>query len=40
MDATKWQIAVIERDVPASYLAIEDLKAHFEHLFTLEGKKP
>lgn len=35
---TKWQIAVIERDVPASYLAIEDLKTHFEHLFTLEGK--
>lgn len=38
MSATKWQIGVIERDVPASYLAVEDLKAHFEHFFTLEGK--
>ncbi len=32
-----WEIGIIERDVPAAFLAIEDLKQHFEHLFKLEG---
>ncbi len=35
----KWKIAIIERDVPAAFLAIEDLKHHFENLFSLEGQK-
>ncbi|MBN2663952.1 MAG: hypothetical protein JXR68_09915 [Bacteroidales bacterium] len=34
----KWKICIIERDVPAAFLAIEDLKQHFEKLFKLEGK--
>lgn len=39
LTAKKWKIAVIERDVPAAFLAIEDLKKIFEHLFDLEGEK-
>ncbi len=34
----KWDIAIIERDVPAAFLAIRDLKNLFQHLFALEGK--
>jgi len=34
----QWNIGVIERDVPCGFLAIEDLKKLFDHLFTLEGK--
>lgn len=34
-----WKICVIERDVPAAFLAFEDLKLHFEKLFKLEGLK-
>jgi len=33
----KWKICVIERDVPAAFLAFEDLKFYFENLFKLEG---
>jgi ATP-dependent DNA helicase RecQ len=33
----KWNIAVIERDVPCAFLAIEDLKQLLQNLFTLEG---
>ena len=32
-----WKIGVIERDVPCAHLAFQDLKLHFENLFTLEG---
>lgn len=34
----EWNIAIIERDVPGAYLAIEDLKQLFNNLLTLEGK--
>lgn len=34
----EWDIAIIERDVPAAFLAIEDLKRLFDNLLTLEGK--
>lgn len=38
LDNKTWRVAVIERDVPAAHLAMEDLKRYFEHLFALEGK--
>jgi len=38
MNAGQWDIAIIERDVPAAFLAIEDLKKQFAKLFLLEGK--
>lgn len=38
LESKTWRIAVLERDVPAAFLAIEDLKEHFKHLFALEGK--
>ncbi len=38
LNAKKWNIAVIERDVPAAFLAIDDLQQLFEKLFDLEGK--
>ncbi len=38
LTAKEWNIAVIERDVPAAFLAVEDLQQHFKHLFQLEGK--
>jgi len=38
LDAKSWDIAIIERDVPAAFLAIEDLELVFEKLFKLEGK--
>ncbi len=38
LDANTWNIAIIERDVPGGYLAIDDLKDMFNHLFELEGK--
>ncbi|GIV30349.1 MAG: hypothetical protein KatS3mg028_1415 [Bacteroidia bacterium] len=34
----EWNIAIIERDVPGAYLAIEDLKRLLDRLLTLEGK--
>lgn len=34
----EWNIAIIERDVPGAYLAIEDLKQLLDSLLTLEGK--
>jgi len=38
LNAIEWNIAIIERDVPGAFLAIEDLKQLFDNLFTLEGK--
>jgi ATP-dependent DNA helicase RecQ len=35
----EWNIAIIERDVPGAYLAIEDLKQLLDILLTLEGKE-
>jgi len=32
-----WKIGVIERDVPCGFLAIEDLKQHFNNFFQLEN---
>ena len=37
LDATKWKIGIIERDVAVAYLAVEDLKLLFDKLFLLEG---
>lgn len=34
----KWNIAVIERDVPCAALAFTDLKLQIENLFALQGK--
>ena len=33
-----WNICVIERDVPCAFIAFEDLKQHFNNLFTLENQ--
>lgn len=38
LNAKQWKIAIIERDVPAAFLAIEDLKQIFNNLFALENK--
>ncbi|MEA3451016.1 MAG: hypothetical protein U9Q83_03835 [Bacteroidota bacterium] len=38
LNAKTWEIAIIERDIPAAFLAIEDLELIFEKLFKLEGK--
>ncbi len=39
LNAEKWSIAVIERDIPAAFAAIEDLKKYYENLYTLrEGE--
>ncbi|MBN2893748.1 MAG: hypothetical protein JXL97_17900 [Bacteroidales bacterium] len=38
LSAKEWKIAVVERDVPAAFLAVEDLSNTFNHLFNLEGK--
>lgn len=38
LNAQEWNIAVIERDIPCAFVAIEDLKQHFKKLFILEGK--
>ncbi len=37
LDARSWYIGVIERDVPCAFLALEDLKQHFNKLSTLEN---
>jgi flagellar basal body rod protein FlgG len=37
LEADEWNILAIERDVPCVALAIEDLKQHFQQLFTLAG---
>lgn len=39
LEDKEWNIAVIERDVPCAFLAIEDLKRLFNNLLTLEGKE-
>ncbi len=38
LNAKTWKIAVIERDIPAAFLAIEDLEIIFNKYFKLEGK--
>lgn len=38
MNAKKWNIAILERDVPCGFLAIEDFKNLINNLFNLEGK--
>ena len=39
LNADSWSIAIIERDVPAAILAIDDFSAQLVQLFKLEGKK-
>jgi hypothetical protein len=39
LKAKEWNILAIERDVPCVALAIEDLKQHFLHLYSLAGKE-
>jgi ATP-dependent DNA helicase RecQ len=36
--AKRWRLAVVERDLPGSQLAVEDLRELLGHLFALEGK--
>jgi ATP-dependent DNA helicase RecQ len=38
MTATKWKIAVIERDVPCAAIAIVDLKQQMQNIFALQDK--
>ncbi len=38
-NAAKWEIAVIERDVPGAFLAIQDLQQQFKNLYALAGVK-
>ncbi|MCQ2251070.1 MAG: hypothetical protein MJZ66_08170 [Bacteroidales bacterium] len=38
LEAKSWHICVIERDVPCAFLAIEDLRQHFNRFFTLENR--
>lgn len=39
LNSNKWEIAVIERDIPAAQLAVEELNLLFENLFTLIGTR-
>lgn len=39
MDSPRWDIVVIERDVPCAALAIEELKKMYENLSSLKGEK-
>ncbi|MHB2151040.1 RecQ family ATP-dependent DNA helicase [Calditrichota bacterium LG25] len=39
LEAKFWNIAVIERDVPCAFIAIEDLIQLFENIFELEWKE-
>ena len=38
LESEVWNIAIIERDVPCGFLAIEDLQELFTNLFLLESK--
>ncbi len=38
LDAKKWNIAIIERDVPCGFIAVNDLENLITNLFDLEGK--
>jgi len=38
LDAKSWDICVIERDVPCAFLAMEDLRQHFNRFFILENQ--
>ncbi len=37
LNAKEWKIAVIERDIPGAFLAIQDLTMRFNNLFQLAG---
>lgn len=37
INANKWKIAVIERDIPCAAIAIKDLRESYEHLCALRG---
>ncbi len=39
LDAKAWKIAVIERDIPGAFLAIQDLSKQFNNLYRLAGSK-
>lgn len=39
LKSASWNIAIVERDVPCAHLAIQDLKLHFNNLFSLKGEK-
>lgn len=38
INATEWNISVIEQDIPCANLAIEDFKVHINSLFALKGE--
>ena len=38
LEAKEWNIAVIERDVPGAFLAVQDLQMRFNYLFQLSGR--
>ncbi|MEI8224678.1 MAG: DEAD/DEAH box helicase [Bacteroidota bacterium] len=38
LTATKWKIAVIERDVPCAAIAVADLKQQLQNIFALQDK--
>ncbi len=38
LKANVWNIAILERDVPCAFIAIEDLIQLFENIFKIEGK--
>lgn len=37
LDANKWNVAIVERDIPCAALAIKDLKEKYEHICKLAG---
>ncbi len=39
LKAKSWKIAVIERDIPGAFLAMQDLKQQFNNLYVLSGSK-
>ncbi len=39
MDASEWNISIIERDVPCGIMAIADLRKKFEYLALLDGSE-
>ena len=39
LNAKVWKIAIIERDIPGGFLAIQDLAKEFNNLYKLAGKK-
>jgi len=37
INSIKWKIGIVERDIPAAHLAIQDFKRTFNHLLELDG---